>query len=808
MPLIAPRHLARCPVARPELLAALLLLSTVAAQEKPADSAAGSSTSTAAAPAETHGRSRHGGAFDEGPRQAAYLMPGMSAQVHMKIAGLSEEAQAYFDQGLCQLHGFWYFESERSFRMVAKLQPECAMAYLGMALDNVENVARAVPFVAEAVRRSADCPRYEQLWIDAYAKYYRIDDAARTDLRSGDAERVTKSIAALKTANEKRDDRRDLHKKLLEDLGTIVYEFPTDVEARARLALETWDLLDWGSQVRSHTGVDVLLDTVFAGAPDHPAHHYRVHLWDTNVGERGLRSASRIGQSAPGIAHQWHMAGHIYAKLHRHGEASWQQEASGRVDHAHMHRDRVMPFLIHNYGHNQEWLSRSLSNQGRIDEALAVAKNLAELPRHPKWSSIDTPDSIAGYARSALMTVCEQHGLWTTAIDLAREGYLEPSKSVMAELQRLAILARAHFQLGELAAGDALVAEVKALLPKARAERARKIDEAEDKALASGRDRDRHAKAVEEAAKQSVDVVQSLLQLQDALAADRLWATGDAKGAAAAMAKVEGVPKYVLADVHMAAGDPKAAIEALKDEVKEHPNRLPTLGRLVLAYRTANDEANAAAQKEREAELAKFPGARGPLAEKLGLPPARDVTIADFGSDFGTRPELASLGPVRWEPQAAPALALPCADGGTFDLAAQKGKPTLVVFYLGLGCLHCVEQLKALAPRTKAFTELGIDVVAVGTDGAAAVAEGMAGWKEEERFPFPLLADPQMAAFRAWRCYDDFEEMPLHGTFLVDGQGRVRWQDQSFEPFVELEWLVGESRRLLALPATGGVGGR
>ena len=143
-----------------------------------------------------------------------------------------------------------------------------------------------------------------------------------------------------------------------------------------------------------------------------------------------------------------------------------------------------------------------------------------------------------------------------------------------------------------------------------------------------------------------------------------------------------------------------------------------------------------------------------------------------------------------------------------FDLAAQPGKPTLVVFYLGLGCLHCVEQLKALGPTAKAFAELGIDVVAVGTDGVESVAESLAAMQEEERFPFPLLADPQMAAFRAWRCYDDFEEMPLHGTFLVDGKGRVRWQDLSFEPFMDMEWLVRESKRLLALPAAKGAGSR
>ncbi|MFM1872843.1 MAG: hypothetical protein RL398_2265, partial [Planctomycetota bacterium] len=453
---------------RPALLTSLLLAVPLAAQHEPPD---------------TFGHSRHGAAFNEGPRQAAYLMPGMSPQVHLPVAGLSPEAQAFFDQGLCQLHGFWYFEAERSFRQVAKLHPECAMAYWGMAMASVENPERAARLIGSAVQRSAGVPRYEQLCIDAYAAYYRVDAAARAELQSGDAERVTKAIDGLATANQKRDDRRQLHKKLLEDLGTIVYEFSNDVEARARLALELWDLQDWGSQVRSHLAVDLVLDSVFAAAPAHPAHHYRVHLWDTNEASRGLRSAASIGASAPGIAHQWHMAGHIYAKLHRHAEASWQQEASGRVDHAHMHRDRVMPFLIHNYGHNQEWLARSLSLQGRVDEALAAAKNLAELPRHPKWNRLSEGGDIAGNARRRLISVCEEHGLWAAALQLAHDGFLEASESASEELPRLGLLGRANYRMGLVAEGDAIVAQVKALLPKARAARAKAIDDAEDKAL-------------------------------------------------------------------------------------------------------------------------------------------------------------------------------------------------------------------------------------------------------------------------------------------------------------------------------------
>jgi len=71
--------------------------------------------------------------------------------------------------------------------------------------------------------------------------------------------------------------------------------------------------------------------------------------------------------------------------------------------------------------------------------------------------------------------------------------------------------------------------------------------------------------------------------------------------------------------------------------------------------------------------------------------------------------------------------------------------------------------------------------------------------KQDEGFPFPLVSDESLKTFQAYRAYDDFEHMALHGTFLVDGDGNVRWQDISYEPFTDMKFLVSESRRLLGL---------
>ena len=66
--------------------------------------------------------------------------------------------------------------------------------------------------------------------------------------------------------------------------------------------------------------------------------------------------------------------------------------------------------------------------------------------------------------------------------------------------------------------------------------------------------------------------------------------------------------------------------------------------------------------------------------------------------DFGQRPALDSLGPMHWHPRPAEPWSLAGADQKVVSLRDYAGRPVVVVFYLGFGCLHCVEQLKAIEP--------------------------------------------------------------------------------------------------------------
>ena len=68
------------------------------------------------------------------------------------------------------------------------------------------------------------------------------------------------------------------------------------------------------------------------------------------------------------------------------------------------------------------------------------------------------------------------------------------------------------------------------------------------------------------------------------------------------------------------------------------------------------------------------------------------------------------------------------------------------------------------------------------------------------KYPFLMVSDPKLEAFQAFRAYDNFEQIALHGTYVIDGNGYVRWHDESFEPFMDVNFVLGEAKRLLARP--------
>ena len=83
----------------------------------------------------------------------------------------------------------------------------------------------------------------------------------------------------------------------------ILDQYPEDIEAKALIVVQMWMANGYGVKITSRYAVDALLNEIFAKNPVHPAHHYRIHLWDRSRPENALTAAAQCGPASPGIAH-------------------------------------------------------------------------------------------------------------------------------------------------------------------------------------------------------------------------------------------------------------------------------------------------------------------------------------------------------------------------------------------------------------------------------------------------------------------------------------------------------------------------
>ena len=720
------------------------------------------------------GHSAHGEAFNEGPRQAAYFM-GDTGNVHFPITTSSREVQEFFDQGVGQLHGFWYFEAERSFRHIAALEPSCAMAYWGMAMANVNNRRRAEGFVREAVRRKEAVSPREQLWIESLEHFYLGD--------------------------EKDDKKR--RRRRIRDLEEIIHQYPDDVEAKAFLAVAIYQNRRH-YPIGSYQAVDALIQQVLDAHPMHPAHHYRIHLWDYEKPKRALASAALCGQSAPGIAHMWHMPGHIFSRLHRYAEAAWQQEASARVDHARMMRDRILPDQIHNFAHNNEWLIRNLNHLGRVREAVDLAKNMIELPRHPKYNLPANRGSSASHGRRRLMETLVRYELWEEILRLTYTVYLAPSNEEADQIQRQIALALAAYHQQDVDGIRAAKKPLESLLQKKRQKRFADAEQAEK----AGKEKKKSARDVAQDMAEamlkhggSIGNVQAALAELDALIAileNRL------QSAKEHLAKTKRIPKERLAKLHLRLGDTDKAVDLIRQAKESAPRQAQILAAAVEVFHAAGKREEAALAFKELQEVSASLDLDAPIFQRItALAPEFGVERTwrqseQASADAGKRPKPANLGPFRWSPWKAPDWNLQTARSGRRQLSDYRGKPLLLLFYLGYGCAHCVEQLNEMKPRVREFADQGVDIAAVSTESLPELRDSLDKSELLGDISFPLFSNADLSVFKEYRAFDDFENTPLHGAFLIDGNGFVLWQDISYEPFTDIDFLLKESRRLLA----------
>ena len=613
---------------------------------------------------------------------------------HFPITHKNPETQLWFNQGNAQLHSFWDYEAERSFRWCLKLEPDNAMCYWGLA--RAAGDERSAAFIKEAAKRKAGVTDRERLYIEA------LEARERTD--------------RLRDRGDDYQDRAKDYKKVLE---TICVKYPDDMEAKLLLAL--------ANMGDSRYGTEMMLREVQAKLPDHPGvHHYRIHNWNYHEPEQALKSAKHYSGVASNIGHALHMPGHIYATVGMWNEAGIAMDAATRTEVRHMHERQVFPFNYWNWGHNRAYLSYIQEELGLVDEAIAGAKDLIAAPQDPK-SNDKSPYSPHSQGIRSLARVLVKYERWKELLDTRSFPWRDSKDD---QLLKAYVEARAHFGLGDLDLAEKAMAEVAKLDKEKSIERLHKIMTVELKArlaLAKG------------------ETLLGLGLMTEA--ADKQFE----------LQKTDNDPPHypqvlynALGDAYLKAGSKDLAIAAFEKALKL----------------TRNDR------------FALIGLERAGKPTKLAMPGV-ERNYAGMNLD--------KYGPKAWTPMAAPELDAVDVDGQRVKLSDLAGKNVILVFYLGRECPHCLKQLRDLKAKTSEWKRLNTVVLAV-SGNSAEQNKTLLGDEAYQGIRF--LSDAAHANAKRFLAFDDFEEIELHATLVIDAQGKMRWSRVGGEPFEDMAFLV------------------
>ena len=268
--------------------------------------------------------------------------------------------QKPFERGVALLHSFWYIEAAKAFTAVTQADPDCAIAYWGLAMSQWTQIwappqpaalKRGWDAVEKAKAASAKTPR-ERDFIAAAETFFK--DADTIDHRT----------------------RAQAYGRAMEQMYA---SYPQDREVAIFYALALQATADprdktYASQRKSAEIAEKLL----AAEPNHPgAAHYIIHAYDyPPVARQGLAAASRYAQFAPSVPHALHMPSHTYVLL-----GMWTETIQSNVAAAAAEKDRGNPddrmhaldYLVYGY------LQQAQDGEAKkiVDEARGIMTDLA-----------------------------------------------------------------------------------------------------------------------------------------------------------------------------------------------------------------------------------------------------------------------------------------------------------------------------------------------------------------------------------------------------------------------------------------------
>lgn len=232
-------------------------------------------------------------------------------QYSRNVTAASPEAEKYVQQGLKLYYGFIHGAALRSFEQATRLDPNCAMAYWGIAMANGPHIN--FPLVPP--------PNAEAAWKN-------LQLAKEKSVNCTQVERDLIQALSTRYANPQPEDRTPLDKAYAEAMRKVWHKHRTDPDVGVFFAEALMDLAPWNQWTKAGQptpGTDEVLatlDEVLKLNINHPmANHLYIHAMEASyTPEKALPAANRLRELQPSLAHNVHMPTHIDIRV-----GNWQK---------------------------------------------------------------------------------------------------------------------------------------------------------------------------------------------------------------------------------------------------------------------------------------------------------------------------------------------------------------------------------------------------------------------------------------------------------------------------------------------------
>lgn len=297
-----------------------------------------------------------------------------------------------FNLAVAELHSFWFPEARALFQEVAKKDPNCAIAYWGIALTYWGNpfagqrspqvIANGKAAIDKAKSTGTPTPR-EKGYIDAVAGLFSSADVTTQRARVVAYEGATELVAS--------QNRADVEARIFWALAIAQTALPSDKTFAQNLKAAE------------------ILEPLYKRMPNHPGlAHYIIHAYDVPaLAAKALPAARAYADIAPSVPHALHMPSHTFTRV---GE--WQESVDTNIRSA-AEAEKSSTGLSEGL-HARDYMTYAYLQMGMDKEAKSVvdhaARVAAEAVASPSATGANTFAIAAIPARYAM-----ERGQWADA---------------------------------------------------------------------------------------------------------------------------------------------------------------------------------------------------------------------------------------------------------------------------------------------------------------------------------------------------------------------------------------------------------